>query len=198
MKWEKCLELILQQNGREAWRQEVRNTMHSGLKTNNMANTKLTKDEVLQWLEQVKDPEIPVLSLVDLGVITDIEINPNQINIEMTPTFVGCPAIHLMKEEIVQVIRSQGIKNVSVNISFKKPWSSDMISEKGKVALKQFGLAPPPASSLISDIDLLEHAQCPRCNSINTEIKSPFGSTLCRSIHYCLACKEAFEQFKPL
>jgi ring-1,2-phenylacetyl-CoA epoxidase subunit PaaD len=157
-----------------------------------------TKEEVLQWLEAVKDPEIPVLSLVDLGVITNIEIGANQVHVEMTPTFVGCPALDFMKSEVIQVIMAQGIDNVSVNISFRKPWSSDMISEKGRAALKKFGLAPPPASAYITDIDLLEHAQCPRCNSTNTEIKSPFGSTLCRSIHYCLDCKEAFEQFKPL
>ena len=155
-------------------------------------------EEVTVWLEQVKDPEIPVLSLLDLGVITNIDISINQVNIEITPTFVGCPAIHVMKEEIVQVIRKQGIENVSVKISFKKPWSSDMISEKGKTALKKFGLAPPPPMAYITDIDLLEHAHCPRCSSTNTEIKSPFGSTLCRSIHYCFDCKEAFEQFKPL
>ncbi len=157
-----------------------------------------TKEEVLQWLEAVKDPEIPVLSLVDLGVITNIEISNNQVSVEMTPTFVGCPALDFMKEEVIQVIRQQGIENVSVTISFKKPWSSDMISEKGRAALKKFGLAPPQLAAFITDIDLLEHAQCPRCNSTNTEIKSPFGSTLCRSIHYCLDCKEAFEQFKPI
>lgn len=163
-----------------------------------MVNTIPDKEEVLRWLEQVKDPEIPVLSLVDLGVITNIEISANRVHVEMTPTFVGCPAIDLMKEEIVQVIRKEGIENVSVSISFKKPWSSDMISEKGKAALKKFGLAPPPASVYITDIDFLEHAKCPRCDSTNTEVKSPFGSTLCRSIHYCLNCMEAFEQFKPL
>ena len=157
-----------------------------------------TKEEVLHWLEAVKDPEIPVLSLVDLGVITNINIESNKVEVEMTPTFVGCPALDFMKSEVIQVIRAQGIENVSVSISFKKPWSSDMISEKGKAALKKFGLAPPPASAYIADIDFLEHAQCPRCNSTNTEIKSPFGSTLCRSIHYCMDCKEAFEQFKPL
>ena len=157
-----------------------------------------TTDQVYEWLEAVKDPEIPVLSLVDLGVITEIKIDESAVAIEMTPTFVGCPALEFMKEEVIRVIRQQGIENVSVSISFKKPWSSDMISEKGRVALKKFGLAPPPSAAFITDIDLLEHAQCPRCNNTHTEIRSPFGATLCRSIHYCLDCKEAFEQFKPL
>jgi ring-1,2-phenylacetyl-CoA epoxidase subunit PaaD len=157
-----------------------------------------TKEEVLQWLDSVKDPEIPVLSLVDLGVIAAIEISDHQVLVEMTPTFVGCPAIHIMKEEVIQAIHRHGVENVSVNISYKQPWSSDRISEKGKKALKNFGLAPPPSASFISDIDLLEYAQCPRCSGTHTEIKSPFGSTLCRSIHFCLDCQEGFEQFKPL
>lgn len=155
-------------------------------------------NEVYRWLEAVKDPEIPVLSLVDLGVITNIKIESNSIEVEMTPTFVGCPAIDLMKNEVADVIRKQGIEQVSVTISFKEAWTSDKISEKGKAALKNFGLAPPPSAALITDIDILDHAVCPRCNTDNTEMKSPFGSTLCRSIHYCHTCKESFEQFKPL
>jgi ring-1,2-phenylacetyl-CoA epoxidase subunit PaaD len=160
---------------------------------------KPTLQEVYNWLDAVKDPEIPVLSLVDLGVITDIKIEPNSISIEMTPTFVGCPAIDIMKNEIESVIREKGIDQVSVKISFKQAWTSDLISEKGKAALKKFGLAPPPsAASVISDIDLLEHVICPRCHGDNTALRSHFGSTLCRSIHYCHTCKESFEQFKPL
>lgn len=159
---------------------------------------KPTVDDVYKWLDAVKDPEIPVLSLVDLGVITDIKIESNSVSVEMTPTFVGCPAIDMMKSEVIEVIKQHGIENVSVNISFKQAWTSDKISENGKAALKKFGLAPPPSAALIADIDVLEHAVCPRCNGDNTELRSPFGSTLCRSIHYCFTCKESFEQFKPL
>lgn len=156
-----------------------------------------TKEQVLQWLEEVKDPEIPVLSLVDLGVINNIKIELNFVEIEMTPTFVGCPAIDMMKSEIIEVLNMQGIKNVTVHVSLKQPWTSDRISEKGRLALKQFGLTPPPSANQ-DDIDLLEHAVCPRCNGTYTELRSPFGSTLCRSIHYCNTCRESFEQFKPL
>ena len=157
-----------------------------------------TVDEVYQWLEEVKDPEIPVLSIVDLGIITEIKISEDNIQVEMTPTFVGCPAIDMMKQEVALAIKQRGIDRVSVLITFKNPWSSDKISEKGKAALKQFGLAPPPPSSYISDIHLLENVPCPRCDSTHTEMRSPFGSTLCRSIHYCVECKESFEQFKPI
>ena len=159
----------------------------------------LTKAEVLTWLEEVKDPEIPVLSLVDLGVITEITFNEEVLHIEMTPTFTGCPALDMMKEEILAVVHRHGIEKAEISVTYKEPWTSDKISEKGRAALKQFGLAPPAYSSVvISDLDILEHAHCPRCDGTHTELKNAFGPTLCRSIHYCLDCREAFEQFKPL
>lgn len=158
----------------------------------------LTREQVYTWLEEVKDPEIPVLSLVDLGVITDVSINDQQVNIEMTPTFVGCPALDFMKQEIHEVLNKYGVNQVTIDVTFRKPWNSDLISEKGKQALKKFGLAPPPSRELFTELDVLEHAACPRCNETNTELRNTFGPTLCRSIHYCNNCREAFEQFKPL
>jgi ring-1,2-phenylacetyl-CoA epoxidase subunit PaaD len=160
--------------------------------------TAITHETIISWLEEVKDPEIPVLSLVDLGVITGIDIDGDSAVIELTPTFVGCPALDMMKQEITEVLTRNGVGNVTVRISFREPWSSDKISEKGKLALKKFGLAPPPDSTLFTDLSVLEHAVCPRCNSQDTELKNAFGPTLCRSIHYCNVCREAFEQFKPL
>jgi ring-1,2-phenylacetyl-CoA epoxidase subunit PaaD len=159
----------------------------------------ITHSDVYAWLEEVKDPEIPVLSLVDLGVITNVIINGDAVTVEMTPTFVGCPAMDFMKTEVLATLRKYGISNPMVEVNFKQPWTSDRITEKGKAALKKFGLAPPPsAEKFISDLSILEHSPCPRCNGINTEMKSPFGPTLCRSLHFCFDCKEAFEQFKPL
>ncbi len=158
-----------------------------------------SETDIYAWLEDVKDPEIPVLSLVDLGVITKVEVKGNLVHLELTPTFVGCPALDLMKTEIEQVLQGKGIDRVEIEVTYKRPWTSDMISEKGKAALKKFGLAPPPsAANLFTDIDVLEHVACPRCNGTDTELKSAFGPALCRSIHYCNTCREAFEQFKPL
>jgi ring-1,2-phenylacetyl-CoA epoxidase subunit PaaD len=158
----------------------------------------LTTEQIYTWLEEVKDPEIPVLSLVDLGVITDVELIENGVRIEMTPTFVGCPALDFMKTEIIEVLEKHGIKNITIDVTFRKPWTSDMITEKGKQALKKFGLAPPPSRELFTELEVLEHAVCPRCDGTDTDLKNTFGPTLCRSIHYCNTCKEAFEQFKPL
>ena len=104
----------------------------------------MTIENVYRWLEEVKDPEIPVLSLVDLGVITDVVVDGERIDIEMTPTFVGCPALDVMKEDIIRVLREHSAKDVNVKVSYRDPWSSDKISEKGRAALKKFGLAPPP------------------------------------------------------
>ena len=155
----------------------------------------LTKEQVYTWLEEVKDPEIPVLSLVDLGVITEVTVDTNNaVHIEMTPTFVGCPALDFMKMEIHEVLAKHGVENVRIEVTFRKPWNSDLISEKGKQALKKFGLAPPPSRELFMELDVLEHAICPRCNGTDTDLKNTFGPTLCRSIHYCNSCKEAFKQ----
>lgn len=158
-----------------------------------------SEDTILSWLEEVKDPEIPVLSLVDLGIIREVRVSGDSAELVITPTFVGCPALEMMKQEITDVLLRKGLSEVDIKISFARPWTSDDISEKGRKALKEFGLAPPPHSSaLITDLDLLEHAECPRCSGTNTELKTTFGATLCRSIHFCNDCREAFEQFKPI
>ncbi|MEL6536431.1 MAG: 1,2-phenylacetyl-CoA epoxidase subunit PaaD [Bacteroidota bacterium] len=156
-------------------------------------------EEIRGWLEEVKDPEIPVLSLNDLGVITGIDHDAEgKVTVNMTPTFAGCPAIDHMKNEIGEVLEKHGVADYHVRVSFDTQWNSNMISEQGRKALKDFGLAPPPQHNLIVDLDIIEHATCPHCGSTNTEMKTPFGPTLCRSIHYCHDCLNAFEQFKPL
>ncbi len=158
----------------------------------------LTVSKIYSWLEEVKDPEIPVISIVDLGVVSEVELDKDHVRVELSPTFAGCPAMEMMKNEVIETLKSKGIKNPIVEISFRVPWSSELISEKGKQALKKFGLAPPPSNKLFTDLEILENAICPRCNGTNTVLKNPFGATLCRSIHFCEDCREAFEQFKPL
>ena len=159
---------------------------------------KITRENIFEWLSEVKDPEIPVLSLVDLGVIRNVTIHGDAVSIEMTPTFVGCPALDMMQKEMKDILHQRGVAEVQIEVTFKQPWTSDMISEEGKKALRRFGVAPPPGQAPISDLDILEHAECPRCGKANTALRNIFGATLCRSIHYCNDCREAFEQFKPL
>jgi len=159
----------------------------------------ITEDEIKVWLDEVKDPEIPVLSLNDLGVITKIDINPSgKVVVNMTPTFAGCPAMDVMQQDVVDVLTKRGIEDKEVIVSFEDPWNSNKITEKGRKALAEFGLAPPPKYNMVVDIDIIERVDCPQCGSDNTEMKTPFGPTLCRSIHRCNSCGESFEQFKPV
>lgn len=158
----------------------------------------ITREVINEWLMEVKDPEIPVLSLVDLGIITGIDVNGPDVRIEMTPTFVGCPALDYMRREISEVLMRKGVKRVQVEVNFRQPWTSDRISETGRRALKEFGLAPPPPRQLFTELGILGDATCPRCGNSNTELRNTFGPTLCRAIYYCRDCREAFEQFKPL
>ncbi|MCA6075235.1 1,2-phenylacetyl-CoA epoxidase subunit PaaD [Fulvivirga sedimenti] len=159
---------------------------------------KISDDQIYDWLQDVKDPEIPVISLVDLGVITRLDWQEEHLTVHMTPTFVGCPAIDYMKQDVIDVLHQHGLQEVDVKITYETSWNSNMISDQGREALRKFGLAPPPKHNLIVDIDVLEHATCPVCGSENTQLKNPFGPTACRSIHYCENCKETFEQFKPV
>ncbi|QCR22924.1 1,2-phenylacetyl-CoA epoxidase subunit PaaD [Pontibacter sp. SGAir0037] len=159
----------------------------------------VSKEEILLLLEEVKDPEIPVLSLLDLGVITGVEVAPDgDVKVHMTPTFAGCPAMEYMKKEVELTLEKHGITSYTVSMTFDEPWNSNKISEKGRKALKEFGLAPPPQYNMVLDLEILEYATCPYCNSTNTTLRTPFGPTLCRSMHYCNDCRQMFEQFKPL
>jgi ring-1,2-phenylacetyl-CoA epoxidase subunit PaaD len=157
----------------------------------------IDKEQILKALEQVADPEIPTVSIVDLGIITGIETEDHKIHVTMTPTFVGCPAIEVMKQGVEDVLKTFD-RDYSVDVNYDIPWDSNRISEKGRRALKDFGLAPPPEYDTVLNLDILHTVSCPYCNSQNTIMQTPFGPTLCRSIHYCNSCLQAFEQFKPV
>ena len=163
-----------------------------------MEATRISDEQIYAWLDEVKDPEIPVISLVDLGVINGLSWNDDILTVSMTPTFVGCPAMDYMVRDVKDVLRKNGLENVEVDLNFRQAWNSNLITDKGREALRKFGLAPPPRHNLIVDIEVLSKATCPVCGNTNTELKSPFGPTACRSIHYCDDCKETFEQFKPV
>jgi len=159
----------------------------------------ITESEIWQALEVVKDPEIPTISMTDMGIITKVEVRgESSVYVEMTPTFVGCPAIKMMEQLVHDRLIEVGIKEVIVKTTLDKPWDSNKISERGLLCLKKHGLAPPPKHQGEITDELLENITCPFCGSKNVEMKSPFGPTLCRSLHYCNNCLQAFEQFKPI
>ena len=155
-------------------------------------------EAIWQALNEVKDPEIPVISVVDMGIVREISLNENQVAVTMTPTFSGCPALHVMQKDIATRVTKLGYTDVSVKIALYPPWRTDWITAKGRKKLKDFGLAPPPVHSGRSDIIFYDLAECPYCDSENTTLKNNFGPTLCRSIYFCEDCQQPFEQFKAL
>ena len=140
-------------------------------------------------LSEVTDPEIPTISIVDLGIVHRADVGPDgAIRVELLPTFVGCPAIELIRSAVGDRLRSFG-RPVEVSVSFEVPWTSDRISPEGRKRLRRSGFAPP------ADIDAV---RCPYCDSARVAMDSIFGPTLCRSLFYCRDCRQPFEAFKPI
>ncbi|HZD10812.1 MAG TPA: 1,2-phenylacetyl-CoA epoxidase subunit PaaD [Candidatus Binatia bacterium] len=160
---------------------------------------KLDPETIWQELQEVTDPEIPVVSVVEMGIVRDVQIEDDgEVRVTVTPTFSGCPALHVMWSEIEAHVRALGAPSVSVETTLQPPWSSDWITESGREKLKEFGLAPPPRHGGNLPVTFYEPVACPYCGSQNTIVKNTFGSTLCRAIYYCSECQQPFEQFKAL
>lgn len=158
----------------------------------------VTVDDVYKVLQQVMDPEIPVLSIVDLGMITDVKVDGALVMVKMIPTFTACPAIRHIKGSIVSTLVANGIENALVEVDDSISWNSNRLTDNARVVLEKFGLGLPQKNCSDITSEILEDAACPFCKSSNTTMNSMFGSTLCRSIHYCFDCKQKFERFKPV
>lgn len=166
-----------------------------------MQQTKHTAESIRELLKAVKDPEIPVISVIDLGIVKNIEVSESgAVSVDLVPTFAGCPAIGVMADDIKKQCREAGIDEIEVHVKTNNSWSSDQVSEEGRKKLKGFGISPPPklGGKELEDFETLEHAECPKCGSTNTILQNPFGPTACRAIHHCKNCHETFEQMKPL
>lgn len=162
--------------------------------------TKASAEEkrIIEALDAVKDPEIPVISLVDLGMIRQVEVTDGKVKVQMTPTFVGCPAIMVMQNNVKKCVQELGYEDVTVEVNYDEAWNTNMITDNGKEQLKSFGLAPPRKhSGEVTEKDL-EKVECPNCGSTHTSLNTPFGPTLCRALHHCHDCGQAFQQFKPV
>jgi ring-1,2-phenylacetyl-CoA epoxidase subunit PaaD len=158
----------------------------------------LTERDVWRLLEDVKDPEIPVISVVELGIIRAVSAAEDKVTVAMTPTFAGCPALDVMRQAIEARLRQAGARAVEVKLQLDPPWSTDMMTDAARAKLAAFGLAPPPRHGGLIQILFAEEAECPYCGSSDTTLKNSFGPTLCRAIYYCNHCNQPFEQFKPL
>ncbi len=156
--------------------------------------------EIWNALEEVKDPEIPVVSVVEMGIVRSVDLKDERVTVEMTPTFSGCPALRVMQGDIEAKLREIGFENVEVRTVLSPPWSTDWITEEAKAKLHEFGIAPPAPVGEDEGLIQLETSSvsCPRCGSFDTSTKNTFGPTLCKSIHVCNTCKEPFEAFKSL
>lgn len=161
----------------------------------------ISEEQIWTWLNEVRDPEIPVISIVELGVLKKVQIKDNHVLVTITPTYSGCPAMRVMEEDIIAKLQAEGIANVQVEKAFAPAWTTDDISASGREKMKQYGIAPPNpvfhAKKSIFDEDTRIVA-CPRCNGKHTEMRNFFGSTSCKSLYYCNDCHEPFEYFKCL
>lgn len=163
--------------------------------------TRTIEDSIWDALARVLDPEIPAVSVVDMGMIRAVETDGSRAKVVVLPTFTGCPAVDVIVSDVrAAVERVDGIEEVEVETSFDPPWTTERITEQGRARLKDFGLAPPTGEGpvLITQIGLPVLAECPFCSSKNTRNESPFGPTPCRAIYYCNDCRNPFEQFKPV
>lgn len=159
----------------------------------------MSVDDVWKALEDVKDPEIPKLSLVDMGIVTSVSIGEDEsVRVVITPTFAGCPALKMMADDIKDRLGKLTKGNVEVEVNYDVQWSTDMLTEKGRQMLKESHFALPGQVNGFVSAESLIKVECPFCGSRDTRLQSPFGPTQCRAIHYCDNCKQAFEQFKPV
>ncbi len=161
--------------------------------------TAVTETTIWQALEEVKDPELPLISVVEMGIVRDVQISGDSVHVQITPTFSGCPALSVMQREIEAKIHTLGFSQVTVETVLHPPWTSDWIADSAREKLEKLGIAPPirHGGNLIA-VAFLDVATCPRCGGNRTVLKNAFGPTLCKSVWYCHNCQDAFEQFKPL
>ena len=157
------------------------------------------KATIFSWLEEIKDPEVPVLSIIDLGIVRDIHLQDANLEIVITPTYSGCPAMDLIATLIKMELTAKGYPSVKVTSILSPAWTTDWMTEKGKQQLKEYGIAPPHPKQQGCDQRLFQEAaavQCPRCGSYHTQRISEFGSTACKALYQCEDCREPFDYFK--
>jgi ring-1,2-phenylacetyl-CoA epoxidase subunit PaaD len=159
--------------------------------------------DVRDLLRAVKDPEIPMIDVVELGIVRDVKVDGSSVSVDITPTYSGCPAMQVIEREIGETLRSHGFTQVKVRTVYSPAWTTDWMSEETKEKFREYGIAPPSGSSptggiaeLVSIRRAQPTTQCPFCGSSNTVRKSEFGSTACKSIHYCNSCHQPFDHFK--
>lgn len=157
----------------------------------------LTEASILALLEPISDPEIPVLSIVDMGVIRAVNTTSDGVEVVITPTYSGCPAMNVIEMEIRATLKSQGI-DATVKTVLSPPWTTDWLTERGRERLREYGIAPPVKGTVDKNALFAEEREvpCPQCQSTDTKMISQFGSTACKAMYKCNDCLEPFDYFK--
>lgn len=169
-----------------------------------MSAAALGRDEIFEILNEVKDPEVPVLSVVELGIVREVEMGEDGVTVRITPTYSGCPAMRVIEDEIRAALSAHGVPLVRLETVYSPAWTTDWLSAEAKRKLEEYGIAPPglaPHESLVSLTRASTPPQaprCPYCHSRATEMRSEFGSTACKAIGYCRECRQPFEIFKSI
>lgn len=166
----------------------------------------MTREQLLDILREVKDPELPFIDVVELGVVRDVVIDGGRVRVDITPTYSGCPAIQVIEREVGEALRAQGFEDVEVRTVLTPSWTTDWMSDDTRRKFREHGIAPPglvAASGGIHELVSIgraerarKTAECPYCGSSDTTEKSEFGSTACKSIHFCDSCHQPFDSFK--
>jgi len=153
----------------------------------------------LEALASVMDPEVPVLSVVELGIVRGVKVVGGSVTVTVTPTYSGCPAMRVIEDEITAALEASGFRSVEIKTVYAPAWTTDWIAEPAREKLRTYGIAPPgrvTADQVVSLGPVVRTVACPRCGSSDTTLKSEFGATACKSLHVCNSCREPFEHFK--
>jgi ring-1,2-phenylacetyl-CoA epoxidase subunit PaaD len=156
------------------------------------------KNKIKELISEIPDPEIPVITINELGVIRDVIVNGESVEVKITPTYSGCPAMQRMENDIREILTQNGIKDIKITTVYSPPWTTDWLTEEAREKLRKYGIAPPEKTT--EDKSWLtgknKTVKCPRCGSSNTKLISQFGSTACKALYQCQDCLEPFDYFK--
>lgn len=161
----------------------------------------LSREDIFAVLREVMDPEVPVLSVVELGIVRDVELADDGVTVIVTPTYSGCPAMHVIEQDITSALRARGVERVTVKTVYSPAWTTDWMAAEAREKLRAYGVAPPGAADHDAPVAIGRRrpsVRCPYCGSLETQLRSEFGSTACKSIHSCGDCRQPFEEFKSI
>lgn len=161
-----------------------------------MVGTAYTREEIMGYLSEIVDPEIPVLTIEEIGMLRDVLITEKGYEVILTPTYTGCPAMGIIEEDIEQLLAEKGVGPITVKLVYAPAWTTDWITDAAKEKMRKYGISPPEHSSCSQAFSAGSSVSCPKCGSADTQLISRFGATACKALYKCNSCKEPFEHFK--